>query len=79
MITENQANREIEKFHRQLFSNVIDIIKLNQKALKKLLAKENRGENFRDFHKGELAFGDVLIHLLAKEIRKLAIKDENAK
>ena len=62
MKTDKEAEKEIIRFEKKLLENVIKIIKLNQEEVRKLKPQE-------DFHRGSIAFGDVLIHIL-KELKK---------
>ncbi len=63
-------NEELEKFHIQLLENVIEVIKTNQASVDKI----NRDNN-DSYHKGAISFGDVIIHEIRNEIRKIRKSD----
>ncbi len=65
---EEEINQEIEKFHIQLLKNVIKVIKLNQKEIKK--------QNTSFFNNGAVCFGDVIILEINHEIGKIRKREK---
>ncbi len=76
MISDEEANKEIEKFHKQLLRNVIKVIRLHQKEVRKL---PNTDKSFEIFNNGSIAFGDVLIHQIKQEIKSIGSDKEKSK
>lgn len=65
MISEQAAEMELTKFHIQLLKNVIEVVKVNQKEVERTQDMEDL------FHSGAVAFGEVIIHQIRKEIKRL--------
>jgi len=67
-ITDKEADEEVDKFANQVYDKVIELIKINQKELERI-NKEEKGD-FMDFNNGGIAFGDVIIHQINKQLKQ---------
>lgn len=71
-ISEEEANREISKFHKALLEQVIKVIKVNQDGVRVVMnAGTERAKKLKDFYLGSISFGDVLIHQIGLDIKRI--------
>ena len=66
MKNEQEAIKEIRKFEKAVLDRVIKLIEVNQGELNRILKEYPSDADV--FHRGSIAFGDVLIHEIKRQL-----------
>lgn len=67
--TKEEIEREVDDFTNQIYNKVIELIETNQEESREVLKEPHEHSN--PFHRGGIAFGDVIIYEINTKLKLL--------